>query len=193
MEQNKKFKYQNRFLLILGAIVCIIYGGRDSNYWGLVEKSGKEILTEVGMGKIDPKNIKLNTNQLEEIKELIQANPNEYNDTQKSLVSGKSGTEILTDVGLGKTDPKKIKLNTNQLQEIKKLIESNPNEYNATQKSLIHDKSGEDILYDVGNGFLDPNYVVLTTQQLNEIKALIQIDPNKYNEAQKLLLSKKTE
>ena len=138
MEQSKKFRNQNIFLIVLGAIISIIYGGRDSNYWGFIDKSGEEILYEIGMGKTSPENLKLTANQVQEIKKLITSNPNAYNDTQKSLIVEKSGKELLREVGLGKTNASVVKLTQQQYNEISDLIKMNPSEYNEAQKSLIH-------------------------------------------------------
>jgi len=133
----------------------------------------------------------INIFHVEEIRKLITNNPNEYNETQKLLIYEKTGKQILTEVGLGKTDPKSLKLSVNQLKEINNLITQNPNEYNEIQKMLIVEKSGKDILRDVGNGVQNPLAVTLTDQQLNEIKKLVESNPQNYNEAQKSLLNQK--
>lgn len=89
------------------------------------------------MGITNPAQIELSPTQFEEIKDLILKKPDEYNKSQKSLIMEKSGVDILIEVGMGKVNPKDLKISSNQFNEIKNLIESNPKEYNNVQKSLI--------------------------------------------------------
>ncbi len=137
MNEKNKFRAQNIFWLVLCSIVCVIYLGREYHYWGLLPKTGNEILYEVGMGITNPAQIELSPTQFEEIKDLILKKPDEYNKSQKSLIMEKSGVDILIEVGMGKVNPKDLKISSNQFNEIKNLIESNPKEYNNVQKSLI--------------------------------------------------------
>ena len=51
-----------------------------------LDKTGEEILYEIGIGNIEPTEIKLTEIQLTEIKKLIEKNPSDYNDNQKSLI-----------------------------------------------------------------------------------------------------------
>ncbi|MCB9335180.1 MAG: hypothetical protein H6586_03465 [Flavobacteriales bacterium] len=120
------------------------------------EKTGKEILLEVGLGFKHPGQIILNSKQSEEIKKLILANPKKYSQAQKSLIPefknkdfsnskhlitpvalNLSGAEILEEVGLGNYSPEEIKLTSQQKEEIKTLINANPSDYNENQKSLL--------------------------------------------------------
>ncbi len=119
------------------------------------EKTGKEILLEIGLGFKHPGQIILNTKQKEEIKKLILAHPQKYSQAQKSLIPefdnkdyvfeqeitpivlNLSGAEILEEVGLGNYSPEEIKLTSKQKEEIKTLINTNPSDYNENQKSLL--------------------------------------------------------
>ncbi len=187
-------------LIIFGALICIFCGGRDSGFWGLKKKqksvdekkSGKEILYEVGKGTLSPKGILLTEKQLSEMTSLIIQNPENYNSTQKSLIySTKDGEEILNEVKDGKIDLNKMYLTSVQINQIKKKIEENPSLYNDIQQSLIREKTGEEILNEVGMGKADPSDINITKLQYEEIIQLIKNNPNDYNDLQKSLLIKK--
>lgn len=157
------------------------------------------------------KTLKLNKNQLLEIKTILLKNPEKYNDLQKNILQEKTGKEILLEVGLGFQTPESIHLTPLQKQEIKELILQNPNKYSVIQKELIPelkskfeqisknkgekpketivlDKTGKEILNEVGIGNYEPSEIKLTHIQYNEIKNLLLINPNKYNAIQKELI-----
>ena len=159
MTADKAFRYQNFFLIILSISIWIFYYGESYNYFGLtttykpklvvlieyklyelgvLEKSAEKILEDVGWGRINPERIKLKPQQKKEIQIIISKNPENYNDGQKQLIYGKSGNQILTEVDIGTTDPKTVKLTQKQFNEIKQLINNNSNNYSAAQKSLLY-------------------------------------------------------
>lgn len=211
MELLIKLKKYKILLFVVGLIIAIICGGKDSNYWGLTNPSGEEILDDIEKGKIDVKTLRLNNNQLNEIKILLQKNPKRYNDVQKSILLKKTGKEILLEVGLGFQTLESIHLTPLQKQEIKELILQNPNKYSVIQKELLPelkskfeqisknigmksketivlDKTGKEILIEVGNGNYEPNEIKLTPSQYKEIKNLLLNNPNRYNSVQKELI-----
>lgn len=180
-------KYKN-LLLFLGAAIALFFGGKDVNFWGLKDPSGEQILKKVEARKIDPEKIILTPKQQTEIKELINKNPSNYSELQQSLISTKTGKEILDEIESKKIDPKTILLNARQLDEISKLITANPTNYSENQHYFVKEKTAEDILYLVGIGFKSPNLISLTPKQQQEINDLILANPTQYNQAQKALV-----
>ncbi len=143
MNKNNSTKNTNAIWTTFGIVIFLLLLIVNIHLWSSpkkvkVDKSGEAILLEVGMGKTDPKKLKLTPTQIIEIATLIIKNPKNYNASQKALITRKTGQNILTEIGTGLADPKKIKLTPTQLLEIKKLIESNPNDYNAAQKSVLN-------------------------------------------------------
>ena len=180
MKLRVKLKKYKAFLIICGLLIAIIIGGKDSNYWGLTEPSVEKILEKIGTGELEIKTLKLNKNQLLEIKTILLKNPEKYNDLQKNILQEKTGKEILLEVGLGFQTPESIHLTPLQKQEIKELILQNPNKYSVIQKELIPelkskfeqisknkgekpketivlDKTGKEILNEVGIGNYEPS------------------------------------
>lgn len=184
---NNLKKYKT-LLLFLGAVVAIFLGGKDVNYWGLKEPTGEQILKKVEARKIDHEKIMLTPKQEAEIKELINKNPAEYSDLQQSLISTKTGKEILDDIETKNLDPRTVLLNARQIKEITKLITTNPTSYSEKQQYLVREKTAEEILDLVGFGIKSPNLITLTPKQHQEIKELIMANPTKYNIAQKALI-----
>jgi hypothetical protein len=102
------FRKQNVFLVTFTIVLFVFYYGSDSNYWGissknrhqiviyieykfiqwrvLPNKTSEQILTDIGWGNIQPDEIKLKKEQIEEIEKMIIANPEKFNDSQKSLL-----------------------------------------------------------------------------------------------------------
>ncbi len=192
-ENLKTIKKESTALWIIKTISLVFFLGLLIFITKLEpEKSGKKILYEVGMGNTDPRKVKLEltTNQFQEIQYLIKKNPTNYNEGQKSLISERTAEEILIEVGMGYIDPIKLKLTPNQLKEIKDLINKNPSHYNEGQKSLISEKTGKEILFEVGMGKTNPKDLKLTTSQINEINNLIKSHPNEFNNVQKSLIKK---
>ncbi len=195
MTQINTFKNTNFFWTLFGIAICIFLLYIDIYLLIPVkaEKTGEQILFEVGMGDADPRKVKLEltANQFQEIKNLIQKNRANYNEGQKSLISERTVKDILTEVGMGYVDPRKEKLTPNQLKELKDLINKDPANYNEGQKSLILEKTGADILFEVGMGYIAPKEIKLTSKQLKEIVVLINKSPKDYNKTQKSLIKMK--
>ncbi|MES2838624.1 MAG: hypothetical protein V4667_13930 [Bacteroidota bacterium] len=101
------------------------------------DKTSENILLKVGMGQINLDSLQLTTQQKEEIRTIINTNPNNYNAAQKALIQENSGIEILTEIGLGKKKAEDFILSREQLDEIDSLIKNNPNNYNSAQKSIL--------------------------------------------------------
>jgi hypothetical protein len=186
METIKKYK---NLLLALGAILAIFLGGKDVNYWGLKEPTGEQILKKVETRKMDPETLILTPKQESEIKKLIDENPLEYSELQQSLISTKTGEDILDEIETKNLDPRTVLLNARQLNEISKLITANPTNYSEQQHYLVREKTAEEILDLVGLGFKSSNLITLTPKQHQEIKALIEANPTQYNTAQKALIT----
>lgn len=185
METIKKYK---NILLALGAVLAIFLGGKDVNYWGLKEPTGEQILKKVEARKIDPETLMLTPKQESDIKKIIDENPSEYSELQQSLISTKTGKDILDEIETKKLDPRTVLLNARQLNEISKLITANPNNYTKQQHYFVREKTAEEILDLVGFGIKSPNLITLTPKQHQEIKALIEANPTQYNTAQKVLI-----
>ena len=175
-------------LFITGALIAIILGGYDVNFWGLVDKNGKQLLTELDKGLIELKEIELTGEQEKEIANLIAKDPEKYSLLQKALISKKSGADILKQVGEGRLNATDVYLNFKQYNEVKTLINTNPLAYSDYQKSLIKEKTGSEILLEVGMGKLTPSSLKLTVNQHDEIKELLLSHPNKYSVLQKSLI-----
>lgn len=183
-----KLKKYKILLFVTGAIISIIWGGKDSNFWGLVDENVEKILLDVQKGKRESKDIQLSLDQKNEITELITANPTDYTDAQKSLISIKSGKEILNEIATGTLDVKSVQLNFEQFREITELINKAPSNYSEKQKLLIAEESAESILFSVGMGYTDPFTIKLSTKQRKEIKQLLLSNPHKYSDVQKELI-----
>jgi len=138
MDKKNNLNRHNIFFIFLFIIVVGLYAGRKSHYWGLQNRTTEEIIFEVGMGYTDPATIKLTPQQKKEIEELILKNPENYNDSQKELIFGKSGNQILIDVGMGYIHHDSVKLTPKQKREIEELINKDPDNYNAGQKALLN-------------------------------------------------------
>ncbi|MBE7442628.1 MAG: hypothetical protein HS119_09275 [Flavobacteriales bacterium] len=185
MQNLKKYK---TLLLVLGAVIALFLGGKDVNYWGLKDPTGEQILKKVEARKIDPEKIILTPKQENEIKELINKKPTEYSDLQQSLISTKTGKEILDEIETKSLDPRTVLLNAQQLKEIIALINVNPTIYSEKQHYLVREKTAKEILDLVGLGFKSPNLITLTPKQHQDIKVLIQANPTQYNTSQKALI-----
>lgn len=189
-----KFKIQSKktitIFFFVGAIIFILLGTKDSNFLGIMPKTGKQILNDIEKGISISREVKLSEKQKKEIKQLIYKSPEKYTPHQKALASDKSGKEILDDIDAERINVDNVYLNYEQLQEIKKLIYENPSNYTRHQKYLLRKIPGEEILRDVGNGKRNPNYIKLTPEQRSEIEQLITNNPEDYNDAQKSLLNK---
>ncbi|OFZ01658.1 MAG: hypothetical protein A3K10_05960 [Bacteroidetes bacterium RIFCSPLOWO2_12_FULL_31_6] len=188
MELLVRLKKYKVFLLVIGVIVASVLGGKDTNYWGLRDKSGEQILAEIDNGILISKEVILTENQEIEIADLIAKNPNNYSAHQKALISKKTGAEILDEIGAGKVNVKEVWINYDQNKEIIKLIYDYPDRYNEQQTYLIRVKPPEEILIEIGNGIRNPNHIKLTPSELKKIRELIEKNPDKYNDDQKLLL-----
>lgn len=184
---NNLKKYKN-LLLILGAALAIFFGGKDVNYWGLKEPSGEQILKKVDERKLDAEKIILSPKQTTEIKELINKHPEEYSELQQSLISTKTGKEILEDIEINNLDPRIMLLNAQQYNEITEIINANPTDYSEKQHFLIREKTGLELLYLVGLGVKSHKLITLTPKQYQEIKESFLADTTLYNEAQKALI-----
>lgn len=189
MNPIDKLKNNLIYIIAIGAVISIVWGGKDSRFWNLTEKPGKTILLEVGNGELNPRDANLSDSQLEEITKLITKNPNEYNEVQKVLISTKLGIDILNEVGNGVVNTDSVILNFKQVVEIKTLINQSPEKYNNAQKKLVQEKSLDEILHEIGMGTLNPKSVKLTAEQQKELELLIESNPNFYNTQQKSLLN----
>lgn len=96
-----------------------------------------EILIKAGNGILTKDSLKLTFNEKEDLKRIINANPNNYNGAQKALIQEKSGAEILTEIGMGIKKVSDYKLLKVQFNEIDSLIKANPSNYNSAQKSVL--------------------------------------------------------
>ena len=187
LKMNNLKKYKN-LLLILGAALAIFFGGKDVNYWGLKELTGEQILKKVDERKLDAEKIILSPKQTSEIKELINKHPEEYTELQQSLISTKTGKEILDAIESKNLDPRIMLLNARQYNEITELIAANPADYCEKQHYLIREKTGLELLYLVGLGVKSPKLITLTPKQYHEIKESIIADTTIYNDLQKALI-----
>ena len=166
----------------------MVLGGKDTNYWGLVDKSGKQILEDVNKGFLISEEIILTRKQEIEITKLIQSAPCNYSLYQKALISKKSGADILNEVKFGNDSLEDIIFNYKQHKEMKILINKNPASYSERQKYFIRKKTGVRILREVGLGIRSPININLTDKQLREIRQLIRNNPDEFNDNQKSLI-----
>lgn len=96
-----------------------------------------EILSKVGNGTLSKDSINLTFDEKEDLKAIINANPNNYNAAQKAIIQEKLGVEILTEIGMGKKKAEDFTLSKEQFNQIDSLIKNNPNNYNSAQKSIL--------------------------------------------------------
>lgn len=186
VELLKKYKLT---IFILGAVLSIIIGGKDTNFLGLIDLSGKQILESIEKGKLLPHEVELTEKQYQEVLKLINKKPEKYTPKQKALVSELSGEEILEKQKKENINPHTIWLNFNQHNQIKKLIDNEPEKYTEDQKILIKEPSVETILLEVGLGKRPPSSVHLNEEQKKEIEKIIVSNPSNYNDLQKELIS----
>ena len=177
------------FFFILGAILSILIGGKDTNFLGLIDLSGKQILESIEKGKLLPHDVELTEKQYQEVLKLINNKPDKYSLKQKALVSELSGEEILEKQKKENINPHAIWLNFSQYNQIKSLINQQPEKYTEDQKILVKEPSVETILLEVGLGKRPPSSVHLNEEQKKEIKKIIESNPNNYNDLQKGLIS----
>ena len=180
-------KYKIPFFLI-GLCIALILGGKDTNYWGIVDENGKQILNKIESRAVETYHVELTEKQFKEIEGLINKEPEQYSLIQKSLISKETVSEILLRAELELTNTNEIHLNFKQHQEIISLIQRNPENYSQRQKDLVKEKSGKQILLDVGLGVKKPGMIKLSPNQYNEIKTLLLDAPYKYSKIQKELI-----
>lgn len=180
----KKYRLQ---LFLIGFSIAIILSGKETNYWGLIDRSGEQILNQLELRITESYQIELTEKQLKEIEHLITDNPENYSALQKSLISKETGNEILKRVRL-EQETNNLFLNKSQYHEIKKLIEKNPNSYLNSQKLLVKEKSGKQLLLEVGLGLKKSFNITLSQAQYDEVKQLLLSNPKKYSIAQQELI-----
>jgi hypothetical protein len=175
-------------LFLIGLCIAIILGGKETNYWGLVDESGEQILRKIELQAVESYQIELTDKQFKDIDQLISNNPENYSRIQKSLISKETGNDILEKVRLGTVEVNSIFLNQTQYQEIKRLIEENPNAYSDNQKLLVKEKSGKEILREVGLGLKKSFNIKLSQKQHDEVRQLLLSNPKKYSITQQELI-----
>jgi len=80
VELLKKYKLT---IFILGAVLSIIIGGKDTNFLGLIDLSGKQILESIERGKLLPHEVELTEKQYQEVLNLIIKKPEKYTPNDK--------------------------------------------------------------------------------------------------------------
>jgi hypothetical protein len=153
------------------------------------------ILSEVGIGAKSQADVTFTREQKRIAATLISTDPKNYNDLQKDVVFGipesRKMTDIIFKVGLGKVDPDTLRLSAYQRKVIDSIISLKPEDYNSTQKSLIHEHilnfTADGLLYNVGMGKIDPDSILLTSSQREVIESIVSKTPNGFNELQKSL------
>ncbi len=190
MELIEHLQKRKTLLFILGVVLFIILGAKESGFFGLTEKSGQQILNDIERGVSISKEIQLSEKQKKEIQKLINNAPDNYSSHQKALISDKSGKEILDEIGSGVLDVRDVYLNYKQYKECVELVNANYDSYTDNQTYLVRVKSVEELLMEIGNGMRDPNYMKLNPDELKAMKKLIRENPNHYNELQKIILTR---